>query len=194
MFVYKITNKVSGKSYVGQTIRDVKTRFIEHAAQDRKYPISNAIRKYGKTNFVIETLLETDNIEVLNKKEEEYINKFNTLTPNGYNLKEGGFNKTYSEDSKQKMSESAKKRVREPHSAETKKKMSLSALGKKKSDSHRANLAISKRKQIICYETGENYSSLMEAAEALQVTKGAIWSVINGKLKSVKGLTFSYRK
>ena len=50
-FIYKITNKVNGKSYIGQTRNTVEFRWRQHyKAKDNKY-FHRAIQKYGKENF-----------------------------------------------------------------------------------------------------------------------------------------------
>jgi group I intron endonuclease len=64
--IYKITNKLNGKIYVGQTIKSLEDRFQKHccgtSAKDKYHfnmAIKKAIRKYGKDNFTIE-LIEKD--------------------------------------------------------------------------------------------------------------------------------------
>lgn len=87
-FIYKITNKVNGKSYIGQTRNTVEFRWRQHyKAKDNKY-FHRAIVKYGKENFEVETLEEC-NVEDLNSREIYYISKYNTFE-NGYNLTKGG--------------------------------------------------------------------------------------------------------
>ena len=58
--VYKITNKINGKIYIGQTTRTFEQRWKEHCndAMNFKdiYLFHNAIRKYGKENFECEIL------------------------------------------------------------------------------------------------------------------------------------------
>lgn len=107
--MYLIKNLVNNKCYIGQTINPITTRWNVHLSLARRnkksgFALHNAIRKYGEENFNVEILAETDNIEQLNLLEDQYIVENNTMFPNGYNLKRGGFNKTYSEESKQKMS------------------------------------------------------------------------------------------
>ena len=57
MFVYKLTNLINGKSYVGQTIQTVEKRFKQHQ-HCKTSLIGKAIRKYGAENFSIEVLAE----------------------------------------------------------------------------------------------------------------------------------------
>ena len=64
--IYKITNKINGKIYIGQS-NDIKRRFLEHTYRD-KLPIDIAIKKYGKENFSFE-ILEECPTEQLNEKE-----------------------------------------------------------------------------------------------------------------------------
>ena len=52
--IYKITNKINGKKYVGQS-NNINRRFSEHCLRS-EIPIDIAIQKYGKENFVFEVL------------------------------------------------------------------------------------------------------------------------------------------
>lgn len=91
-FIYKITNKVNGKVYIGQTIMPVKNRMYKHFSKARTGEgttgIDAAIRKYGEENFEIEQILECPN-EDLDFQEKFYISKYNSFE-NGYNLTTGG--------------------------------------------------------------------------------------------------------
>lgn len=93
--IYCITNIVNSKKYVGQSI-NVDKRVNEHfwkarIENDRSYntAIHQAIRKYGKDNFKVE-ILEECSYEELDLKEQYYISKMNTISPNGYNILAGG--------------------------------------------------------------------------------------------------------
>jgi len=87
-FIYKITNKVNGKSYIGQTRNSVEFRWRQHKNNKSGYALHYAIRKYGADNFEVETLEECD-VSKLDEREIYYIDKYNTFT-NGYNLNKGG--------------------------------------------------------------------------------------------------------
>lgn len=91
-FIYKYTSP-SGKSYIGQTIYSLK----ERAKTSNGIGYSNctiffrAIQKYGFENFIFEILGEFP-INELDKKEKDFIEQYNTIQPNGYNIKPGGAN------------------------------------------------------------------------------------------------------
>ena len=92
-FIYKITNKVNGKSYIGQTIQNVKERFYQHCATKCSQAILNmvihkAITKYGKSNFTIEVIEEVESTN-LNDRERYWIRYYDSYN-NGYNSTEGG--------------------------------------------------------------------------------------------------------
>lgn len=87
--IYKITNKINNKAYIGQS-NDIERRFKEHQTCGRRsrIPLDLAIEKYGKDNFLYE-VLEECSIEELNEKESYWITALKThLT--GYNCNIGG--------------------------------------------------------------------------------------------------------
>jgi group I intron endonuclease len=89
--IYKITNKINNKSYVGCTINNIKKRFEEHVCRCKTNVNSkfyNSMRKYGFENFSIE-ILEICDINVIYDKEREYILKYDTFK-NGLNSTLGG--------------------------------------------------------------------------------------------------------
>ena len=92
-FIYKITNNVNGKIYIGQTIQNVKERFYQHCATKCSYKVANmvihkAIKKYGKSNFTLEVIEEVEQ-NILNDREKYWIKYYNSYK-NGYNSTEGG--------------------------------------------------------------------------------------------------------
>ena len=56
MYIYKITNKINKKIYIGQTTRSIEERWKGHCkpSMTARSLISRAIQKYGKENFIIE--------------------------------------------------------------------------------------------------------------------------------------------
>jgi group I intron endonuclease len=86
--IYIIKNKINNKVYIGQSL-NVAQRFISHCKKNHDNSlIDMAIQKYGKENFWYE-ILESQ-ITNYNERERYWINRFNSKTPNGYNILEGG--------------------------------------------------------------------------------------------------------
>lgn len=88
--IYKITNLVNNKSYIGQSI-DIDRRFKSHKnypLENSNYPLYRAFRKYGIDNFSFE-VLEECSIKELDEKEIYYIKHYDTYN-NGYNQTTGG--------------------------------------------------------------------------------------------------------
>ena len=88
--IYIIRNRINNKVYIGQSI-DAGHRFITHckpSANDGHSLIAQAIQKYGANNFWYE-ILESQ-VENYNEREKYWINYYNSLAPNGYNVLHGG--------------------------------------------------------------------------------------------------------
>lgn len=93
--IYKITNLINGKIYVGQSI-DIYDRWYQHkykAFHETELAYNSAIhaafRKYGLESFKFEIIEQCDQ-EMLDAREQFWIKKLNSLTPNGYNILQGG--------------------------------------------------------------------------------------------------------
>lgn len=84
--IYQITNKINNKSYIGQSIH-IERRWMEHCRPSANSQIAQAIKKFGKDNFEFK-ILEECSIQELDEKEIYYIQKYNTINPNGYNVAE----------------------------------------------------------------------------------------------------------
>ena len=90
-YVYKITNTVNGKAYIGISVNEpTQGRIKEHLSGRGNRIIARAIEKYGKDAFTYEILEENVFDEFLPDLEVAYIANFNTVVPNGYNLTSGG--------------------------------------------------------------------------------------------------------
>lgn len=85
--IYVITNLITGLQYVGQS-QNAIDRFKAHKLAADNTLFHQAIKEYGIDNFSLEILEEQ--IENFNEKERYWIEKLNTLYPNGYNMVEGG--------------------------------------------------------------------------------------------------------
>jgi group I intron endonuclease len=146
MIVYKATNKLNGKVYVGQTRHSLDTRKRRHLHSARDGVVTHfyqAIRKYGEDNFSWEVICTTNNKKTLNELETYYINYYDSIH-NGYNMVDGGDNnimdieqvKTHhaevmaSDEVRKKISVTMKKlRAEKGFSEETRKKISTSLKG-----------------------------------------------------------------
>ena len=88
MEIYKITNKINGKAYIGQTIRPVEYRFHRHI-NDAMHNVldthfARAIRKYGPDKWQLEIIDNAETQEELNQKEQYWIRHYNSVEE-GYN-------------------------------------------------------------------------------------------------------------
>ena len=82
--IYKITNQINNKVYIGQSIH-IERRWQEHCRPSASSIISEAIKKYGIDNFTFEIIEKCDEND-LNARESYWINFFQSLVPNGYNV------------------------------------------------------------------------------------------------------------
>jgi group I intron endonuclease len=181
--IYKATNIVNGKSYIGFAV-DLEKRKKEHKRKSEfmnKQYFHNSIAKYGFENFVWEILKEDASLD----DEKYFIEEHKTFwkTGKGYNLTKGGEGKlgyVVSEKTRSKMSASHKNRqltenqlrvLRENakimkekgHTEETKRKISNSHKGKKKTESHRKNISLNhaSKKETGAYYQSEEYKEKM---------------------------------
>lgn len=137
-YLYKIENLITGKLYIGQTIKpDPKTRWVCHRSDYKCKPnilpkLHRAFDKYGIENFKFEVICDKcKNIEELNELEEFIIRELNT-TENGYNIKFGGSNHTMSEETKRKIGDANRGKKGILWSEERKRIQSEKTKGKKK--------------------------------------------------------------
>ena len=91
--IYKITNKQNGKVYIGQAT-NIERRLSEHK-QKRIQTIDSYINVLGIENFDFD-ILEECSLKELDKKEQEYINFYDSQKK-GYNIQKGGFNNSLGE-------------------------------------------------------------------------------------------------
>lgn len=91
--IYKITNLINNKKYIGKTIETLEKRWKRHVysalREENPYPLSRAIRKYGEEAFKIELIEEAPDSE-LSELEIKYIKIYNTFEGDGYNATIGG--------------------------------------------------------------------------------------------------------
>lgn len=141
--IYYSYCNLSKKGYIGQSSNYVSgnikwgtigrwkshVRKANSGEKDHCLLLNQAIRKYGESSFTIITVHEAP-LNELNDLETYYIEVFNTLTPNGYNLEKGGrCGKILSEQTRKKFSEMRKGTVRPPEEC---KKISQGQLGSRR--------------------------------------------------------------
>ena len=93
--IYKITNKVNGKIYIGYTEKSPEERFAGHLSEARRprSPLQKALKKYGKDSFTVEAIFQHhDKDYVLNDREQYYIETYENIVgkENMYNVAPGG--------------------------------------------------------------------------------------------------------
>lgn len=122
MIIYKATNKVNNKIYIGKTVNSLNDRILGHNSDARLNKFNSlfhaAIHKYGEDNFEWEILCETDSESKLNALEKFYIATYRKMA-RLYNILNGGdgsgsgenhyfYGKHHTEETKKKISESKK--------------------------------------------------------------------------------------
>lgn len=180
-YIYKIVNKQTNKTYIGQTVQDLNERWKQHKKTNSncRY-LKFAIKKYGIENFDFKLICICFDND-LDKYECYYMKKYNTIVPDGYNLKEGGNSGRHNEETKKKISESIKNTLKNNNtkliiSEETRKKIS------EKNSKYKVFQIDKDDNKIINIFNG--YS---EAAKSVGVSKSCIRDVCNGICKTSKG-------
>lgn len=164
--IYKITNIVNSKIYIGKTIKSLNYRFSRHLINANKKinrHLYDSINRYGKEAFKIE-LIEECADDLLNKREIYWISKHKSNQKEfGYNMTDGGDGGKMQPESIEKM---RLKKTGRKTSDETKKKQSKSQIGK-----HVGDLNVAKRPEVKekisktlkqKYESGEIKSTIQE--------------------------------
>lgn len=92
MIIYKVTNKVNGKVYIGQTSKELDERRKAHYKSSRLGSDTNfhrALSKYGVSHFIWEEVAKCNSKEELNDLERKLISEYDSFK-SGYNMTEGG--------------------------------------------------------------------------------------------------------
>lgn len=198
MLIYKITNKLNGKVYIGQTTKTLDIRRKGHiqAAKDGiNHHLYNAMNKYGIENFEFEEICKANSKSELNYLEAKYIIEYDSVR-NGYNMGYGGDNNVMdspivkekhdnimrSEDVRLKISQSMKQyRQENPFSETHRKKISEKLKGNKHfaghhiTDEHKEALNKSHYKKVYCIDHDNNIVARFDS-----VQKAAQWWFDNG--------------
>ena len=171
--IYKITNKINGKVYIGQTIRPVEYRFNRHI-NDAMHNILNthfarAIIKYGPDQWQFEVIDNAETQEELNQKEQYWIRYYNSV--------EEGYNET---DAITKCGGNTYQSKTEQEMEEIKEKIRQTKLGAKNPMARRI-----KRINIITNEI-DIFDTIISCAQACGINNGktSITTRLNGQVKS----------
>jgi group I intron endonuclease len=184
--IYKITNIINNKIYIGQTIRELKYRiknykyYSKNKHKNNLY-IYNAMYKYGFESFTFEIIDEAaQNQEELNSKEIYYISFYNSTDPNiGYNIDCGGNKTVVTDITRDKISKTLTGRKL---SQKTKDKISKSHIGKVHTLEHNDNVS----KSLSGKKLSQNHINKLSNAH---IGKKLSQDHIDKIIKSKKGKT-----
>lgn len=206
--IYKYTNKINGKIYIGQT----KNTLAKRADNGRGYKncphFNNAIQKYGLNNFNVEILKDNLTLEEANYWEEYYIKQYDTQNRDkGYNLKSGGSN-SESLNRKAVICLETKQVYSSLADAEEKTGINYRMISECCNHTHNYQTAggyhwsfynkdtkeYEKQliKKVLCKENNSVYKNCAEAAKELNLNSNSIARVCSGVRKSLYGLHFEY--
>jgi group I intron endonuclease len=217
-FIYKITNKENGMIYIGQTIQSLEDRWRQHRKKSSTcLYLKRAFEKYGIDNFIFEMICSCDN-EELDKLEIQYMTEFNSIVPNGYNLREGGNSGRHNEETKRKISQALKGRtdiinhqLGKPVTEETKKKISDALkgrtdiirnhcrnIGMHHTEKAKNKMSESHKKKINQYDLDNNFiktfNSIADAAIEINTCRDNIGRVCSGRNKTAAGFIWKYNE
>lgn len=133
-FIYKITNTVNNKIYIGQTTKTIEERFQKHIQKAKQHVnryLYDAMNHYGYDKFKIEPIEECDN-NLLNEREIYWIKYYNSNNKIlGYNMTTGG--------------EGGDTWTNNPHKEETSQKIRDANLGSKRTPEQRARMSAAQK-------------------------------------------------
>lgn len=201
-FIYKITNKVNGKVYIGKTEESIEKRFKQHLSESQKErcknrPLYKAMLKYGRENFEVSLIEETDKPT---DREIFWIDFYKSYSK-GYNATKGGDGASYLDE------QVILKKLLELNLNCHKTSICLEV-------DHKTVLKIAKKHKlfkksnggktvkVVCIETGEVFEKVQDASAYLVnlLNKDCdpamygthISSICRNKRKSLFGYSFKY--
>lgn len=184
--VYLITCTASGKRYVGLTSRTAPKRFKTHVyngLNGREGALYAAIRKYGPEAFVVKTVAEGLLRRDACEQEILHIRRFNTKSPNGYNLTDGGDGATgqaMSAETRARMSATHKARQADP---ELRRRTSEALKGVPKTPEHNAKVAAANTGKTHSEETRAKLAAAATGVKQSAETIAKRAEKLRGKIK-----------
>jgi len=151
--IYKATNKINKKSYIGYT-SNLQRRKLEHkkCALSNRYPnnvFHKAIKKYGYDNFEWEVIFESEDKNLTLKIIEPFFIASLRYLGECYNLAKGGEGNTSSRTQKQKIEHSQRMKGRK-HSQTHRDNLSKSLKNRVFSEEHKRRISESKKGNKFC--------------------------------------------
>ena len=160
-------------------MQDLDERWRQHKKTNSNCRYMKAsMKKYGIDNFEFKLICICFDND-LDKYECYYMNKYNSIVPNGYNLRQGGNSGRHNEETKKKISETLKNRtdIKKIFTTESKNRIS------KKKTKYRIFQMNTKDDGIII----NTFTGYANAAKSVGVSKSCIIDVCNGKSKTSRG-------
>lgn len=162
--IYRFTNRVNGKVYIGYTSQTPERRYQSHTTTKLKHKLHQAFDEYGLDNFAFDVIYQSkDGDHTLNVMEQYFIDEYDSIRC-GYNMVSGG-SAAFAGMS---------------HSEETKRLMSEKRKGCQQSEEHKAKKAAAKSRPITL--DGVTYPSFKKASEALSIATPTLrYRIAKGK-------------
>ncbi len=181
--IYCHTNRITGKSYVGQSCNGMEHRWKGHVKSAGKCDLlfANAIRKHGPDAFDHALLEQHESQEDADEAEDFFIQYLGTMAPNGYNLRGGGSHGRPSEEMRQKISAARKGRKL---SEEHRRNMSAAQKGRKFSAEHRRNISEAHKGQKHSEESRRKISAAAKGRKLSEESRRKISSARKGQKHS----------
>ena len=206
--IYKITNKINNKIYIGKTVSSINDRFSQHKydafhenAKGYNFILHKAMRKYGIENFQVEEVEYIKNDYELEAREKYWIQYFDSILPKGYNMTFGGegsikidYVKVYNLwDSGKCIAQISK----ELNCSINQLKVILSKYENFSANENYQRTINLNKKQVGQYDKNTNelvrvFDSIKDAADFVSVDRSCISRCCSGKKKSSKGFIWKF--
>ena len=194
--IYKHTNPINNKSYIGQTSRDDPSiRWQNGLGYQDSRKFWQAILKYGWDIFTHE-IIENDipTLEKADEREVYWINYYDSVN-NGYNISLGGGRHLRGPEYGKRISEGQKKNW--DNNPERHEKARQKLLEQWQDENYRNKFLGSNNgnaKQIICLDNGMIFDTLKDAAEWAKTSRQNITGVLRKRQKTAAGYHWDYYK